>query len=499
MTRRTLLPVPVLKEARALMFPWLACMAAIAIPALVQSSRLTGGIAAPVYFLGAAALGALSIGQEYTGGTVGLLLSLPVRRRRILLTKLGVLGAMLTALSLAAWALIFHTGTAHESERLAATVLPLLCGLFVAPWLTMACRNPIGGTVFTVGIPGALAVAGELLGRARFGGGSEMEAFRMTFLSRGTLALCALGAVAGWWTFMRLEAIEGGGQPLSFPLALRKAVGARTTASSSRRHSSLWLLAKKELHLQQMTFAITGLYVVGWLAAVALRTRVANLDDAVTLLTLSFAGLIALLSGASASAGERQLGTLEWQMLLPMAAWKQWTVKVTLVLGLVMVLAFGVPAALAWETPALGPKQFFRPDLAAPLLVLATVSLYVSSLCTTGLWALVMSLPAAFMTVLFVRHLADSLGPAAYEVWRRVFNTILPSRPALGRLVTTRLSSTLMLLLAAGAIAIAMRFAFRNHRSGERSAGRVCSQVAVIAAFVGGGALLIAGVMAFSG
>ena len=34
-----------------------------------------------------------------------------------------------------------------ESSGMAA-LLPVLYGLFLAPWLTMACRNPIGGAVF---------------------------------------------------------------------------------------------------------------------------------------------------------------------------------------------------------------------------------------------------------------------------------------------------------------------------------------------------------------
>ena len=38
--------------------------------------------------------------------------------------------------------------------------------------------------------------------------------------------------------------------------------------------------------------------------------------------------MLALLIGSLASAEERQLGTLEWQGLLPMASWKQWAAKV---------------------------------------------------------------------------------------------------------------------------------------------------------------------------
>ena len=51
-----------------------------------------------------------------------------------------------------------------------------------------------------------------------------------------------------------------------------------------------------------------------------------------TLATLLHAGAIPLLAGSLASAEERQLGTRDWQGLLPVAAWRQWAVKVAVVL-----------------------------------------------------------------------------------------------------------------------------------------------------------------------
>ena len=59
------------------------------------------------YVLGSVALGALSMGHEYTGRTLTLLLSLPAHRRRLYLVKLGVLIAMLVTLGALASSLIF--------------------------------------------------------------------------------------------------------------------------------------------------------------------------------------------------------------------------------------------------------------------------------------------------------------------------------------------------------------------------------------------------------
>ena len=91
------LPSPIYKEVRALALPWLAILACMVAPRVVDAPRL-GPIAVIAYVLGTAALGALSIGHEYTGRTLSLLLSLPARRERLLAVKLGVLAALLLPL-----------------------------------------------------------------------------------------------------------------------------------------------------------------------------------------------------------------------------------------------------------------------------------------------------------------------------------------------------------------------------------------------------------------
>ena len=66
MTRTAFLPWPVFKEVRALLFPWLACVLVMIVPTAAHAPRYVEGIQVIAYFLGAAVLGALSIGREYT-------------------------------------------------------------------------------------------------------------------------------------------------------------------------------------------------------------------------------------------------------------------------------------------------------------------------------------------------------------------------------------------------------------------------------------------------
>jgi len=346
----------VAKEIRALLPVWIA--SALAIAAAVLSGPRNHELGLLAYGFGSVTLGSQSIGHEYTGGTLTLLLAQPWSRQRLLILKLAVLTVMLFALAVFAWLTLL---TPDDSAWL---LLSLLNGLFLAPLLTMACRTPIAGVVFT----GAAPFWFQAIGRYVNG----------TVLWSVALTLFAAAGVTAWRMFMRLEMADGRGAALSLPRFQPAAV--------SRRQPPLWLLVKKELHLQQMTFAATVVCTLLWVG-IAVSTRIIPglRGFPVSVVAVSYGGLLALLIGALASAEEREIGTLEWQTMLPMAAWKQWSVKAGTVLVLAAVLSFAIPALLASGSVS------FNPGHAAAILFLAAGSLYVSSLCRSGLRALIVS------------------------------------------------------------------------------------------------------------
>ena len=490
MSVAAVLPPSLSKEVRALALPWLACVACMLVVGVSNAPRLFGPLAIIAYVVGTSALGALSIGHEYTGRTLSLLLTLPTRRERLLATKLGVLTVMLLTLWAAADALLFSGMPGPTDDKQMIALIPLICGLFLAPWLTMACRSAIAGTVFALTIPGVLMVVGELLGVATYGHGRAMQAFWMTFVWSGTLGLCAIGAVMTWRTFTRLEAIEGPGPDVRLPRWLNAGSAAGTAAHVTKR-SPVWLLVKKELRLQQLPLVLTALYVLEWLAVVGL----ASVSDPsygylFSGLTMLHVGLLPILIGSFASAGERQLDTLQTQLLLPMAASKQWAVKVGVVFGSAMVLGVGLPTLLLLLGRSVRvnvtPLTEWEPAIIAVML-LASGSLYISSLCRSGLWALVMSLPAVVGSALFLQLSFEWLAnPTYFAVRRFTDGATLTARPFY--FLPPR---ALSLLLIGGVIAIALRLAFINHRSADRPATRVWTQVIVMATFVAAG--IIAG------
>ena len=395
------------------------------------------------YGAACAALGALSIGHEYTYRTLPMLLSHPASRARILLVKLAVLAVMLIALSSVAW----RTGVIPTRAAAPIVGLSVLCALSVAPWLTMLSRNPLAGAVLTMPVPGWVWVIASL-----FAG----QSLKLAAFEWGMVGVCVIAAVLGWRLFMRLEAIEGRSHAVWLPTA-------RADAAAGRLAHPMWLLAKKELALQLPSIAVAAIYVLGWSGGVGVGTRCVHSGSSASLERRSRGAdtplqrLLAIVIGSLASAEERQLGTLEWQVLLPMASWRQWAVKVATALGLTMLLTVGVPALSVLLSG--GHVQIDR-FYAAATLLLMSVSLYVSSLSANGLRAFLVSLPATL--VILVAVLASVSSQPSFHL------TLLP------------MSLFALLLL------VILYFALLNHRSAERGLVRVSQQ-----AFCIGGVVLV--------
>jgi hypothetical protein len=105
--------------------------------------------------------------------------------------------------------------------------------------------------------------------------------------------------------------------------------------------------------------------------------------------------------------------------------------------------------------------------------VITASSLYVSSMCRSGVRALVLSLPVAVAVLLFVQALTTTL-------MRVMFDPNL-----FGRLhVLSGASWAIAPAIEAGLVGLLLWFAFVNHRSADQSARRVALQVASLAAFV---------------
>jgi hypothetical protein len=491
-TRLTLFPFAVTKEIRALLPTWLVCMlAVVAVGALGDPRLYVLGLL--VYGSGSVALGALSIGHEYTHRTLALLLTQPATRQRILLIKVAVLVPMLLMIAALAWGAVLNPLQHFVDGRRAwpgdwstATVIvvPVLCALFLAPLLTMLCRTPLAGMVFAVVVPGLIGLAGELLAIARYGldpsNAPVADSFRLAAFWWGMAGVCAVAAASNWLLFRRLEAIDGRDPELELPRSWtdRPAISAAT--APARRHP-VWLLMKKELRLQQMAFVVGGLYLLGWATFSSLRHFIPGLGPPLGAIAILYGGLLAVLIGSLASAEERHVGTLEWQLLLPMATWRQWVVKAAMALALAVTLGIGWPDLLAYLHPS---ADDFHGNAwsAGAVIALTAGSLYVSSLCTSGVKALLLSLPGSALVVGLLVFLTSVSQAQA----------VVPDHHA-----AEQLTIWLSLGLALGFLAMLLWFAMRNHRSAEHGISRVWRQAIWMAGYLLMGVSVVSSVLAF--
>lgn len=417
----------VLKEFRSLYPTWAACILAIVAwralaTATWQPARLLVWVSQPISLntvgellaeglrlassapfglavlgFGSIALGTQLFGQEFDRRTLPLLLAQPVARQSVLLVKMGVLAALVLSLGLVSTLLLPAAVTGLDDwSRLG--LLFTVCGVFVAPCLTLLTRSGLAGLIFSIAVPATMALAAHGFAISAFGGSSpqQIEAVRNAALLAGTCLASLTGAVGTAWAFMRMEVLDAGA---AVPLT---ASPARTiTTSATRRYHPIAQLIGKELRLQQMAFVLAAMFVLasgglllfGYLIS---RAQPAILESVATLYLM----LLGVVAGSIPSAEERSLGTLQQQLLLPISTRAQWIVKASVASVLVITLGAGLPTLVLYETSSATWWGRVWPFATLMLVLVASLSLYVSTLCSSGVRALLAAIPTVIGAML---------------------------------------------------------------------------------------------------
>jgi hypothetical protein len=490
-----------LKEARALLSIWLASASAMLVyllagPPLIPRSPLLFLLGLCAFVLGAVALGAFSVGHEYAYRTLPALLAQPLSRPRILWSKAAALVPLLVALAILARSMLLRADASDSVSGAntgawieTITILVPVLGFCVAPWLTMIFRNAIAGVVFTLAIPAGLWLAINVVPAIDGVDTPHDSSLDLTIFWTGILAASAFALVAGVRRFVRFEATEG---VRGITVARTRRQHVPSGSEAGRRRHLLAQLVTKELRLQHVTFLLSALYVLAWAANVATNSTL-SLGPAFFGMTVVYCGVTALLVGALASAEERALGTLAVQALQPLAAWKQWLVKAATALALTVAFTVLLPRVLEWAHPLGQGQASWR--LSSAFLALTACSLYISSLSTGALQALLLSMPfTAVVGSLFwmVTSKAARFGPLSYPFQTLSANWTRPI-PLLSSTDWTWYvwsESWLPVVIVCGLVALLIWFAERNHRSAEHGLGRLRRQLAWIAPCVLVGALI---------
>lgn len=443
------------KELRALLPMWAACGAAFVLASRFET-RYIPDLASILFVFSCLALGAQSMGHEYAHRTVGLLLTQPIERRRALVIKTGVLAALLVAFGAAAFFALVEDTTAIEELAITpiqALTITILAALFVTPYLTMVCRSGMAGFVFTGSVVFMLGM-NITFAFSRWLGDGNGSAIHPAFWWPGMLIVSALGAMGSWRLGARLEVTDFGRRSIRLPFVSRWG-GRDTAVAPASRHPVMWLLGK-ELRLQQMSFGLAAVWAVCLGVLYARGQFEPRYLDGMLPLAFMAMGTLPLVIGSIASAEERQLGTLEWQQLLPLGMEQQWMVKGGVVIGLSLLLGIGIPAV---SLGAVNEGGQIGDWIAVALLVLVITStaLYVSSLATSAIRAVVIAvcvLTAASVTIPWL----------TFAVLRDL------------RLPTTGLGLPVPAALSILALPL-LYFGSRNHASAERPVDQLRRQI----------------------
>jgi hypothetical protein len=340
----------------------------------------------------------------------------------------------------------------------------------------------LAGAVFAIAVPGILELVAEFGGTALYGlnAAGAIFAFKLAFVRSSLFYICAAAVVGVWWQFSRLEAVEGH-QPLQLPSWRGR--GATAAAAGVSRQNPVVALIRKELHLQQISFVVVALYVLAWLALWVVHDRPPETPRVpLEPLTMMYLGLLSILIGSVASAEERQLGTLPSQLLLPIAAWKQWSIKAGTTIALAVLLAIALPQLLYAVLPL--PDDKLPPRLVRELLiavvVLTAISLYISSLCATAVRAMVASIAVAVCAGIYSAFVANIVINTVFQAARSESPAGWLPHAQIQRIQAA--SNHAMLFAAAAVVILTLRFAFVNHRSGEQRIGVTVAQAAMLIA-----------------
>ncbi|MGD0539663.1 MAG: ABC transporter permease [Verrucomicrobiota bacterium] len=425
--RAPILPLLLGKELRVLMPVWLLTMAVLFFSTLGANPEPGVALAVAINVLGCLVLGATVFGHEFNHRTLPLLLAQPVTRPAVWRAKMGILLALVLIASLSTAAVVVVLGTRFPMNDLESFLLVVGCTVLsavgVAPWMTLLTRSTLAGAVFAGALPLLLWGAANLLGWALFGSTPEDTFVWVCFLVP-LIGHWVAAPFLGYRAFVRLQVLDGPNADLHLPQWLARLLPARAARSTAPRHTGvLWQLVKKELRLQQTTFLITGLFVLAVVAAsvvelVRVRGDLSSRFYVEPLIWLQ-ALVIPLLAGALCCAEERQHGTIEWQLVQPLAAWRQWLVKVGVALGLTELLAVGLPLLLLLASPFAEARHEFTDAwwvTSTVVLLLGSVAIYFSALCQTTVRALLWTVAVASVTLIAVATVANNFDHLSWQL-----------------------------------------------------------------------------------
>jgi hypothetical protein len=185
-------------------------------------------------------------------------------------------------------------------------------------------------------------------------------------------------------------------------------------------------------------------------------------------------------------------------LLQPIPASQQWIVKVAVSIGVALVCGVGLPMFLNQLTPVAGLRTIrISADLMVLVVLLTASSIYISSLASSGVRAMVLSLPIAMALAGFLQMASGALRWVTVQLAGPLMADIVT-----GAVAPLSLNPVSVVTFAARGFSLTLAplllwFGFVNHTSSERPARSIVAQIAWIALVMMIGIVLVGGVLAF--
>ncbi len=508
----------IMKEARALFWPWCVVAAAGAMRVALNKLGSTDGLAIDVtmiaFFVGLPLLATIPFGHEFQNRTLPILFSQPIGRMRIWREK-----AIVTMIAVLSTALIHYIGFQPDFRADSSRVL------IVGGWLIMTigsamvwtflARSTLTAVTATIAAPLIMAVAGvittEWMIRAHLVSVQKVET---AGIAVSGLAAVLYAGVMLWLGWRKLIHFQVSGEIAADLVTSGREMMPQALARwfRSRPSGPVLNLIRKELHLLRPLWLLT-MFSTALLACIAIALRFAPAGETLNLLAwiaamvfLSHGILAAMLAGSVSIGEERTLGTQAWHLTLPISPRRQWFIK----LSMAILGAFGsfLLPALTTGLLSLGAplrkilEQGLPPNVATPgqalMIFLSVYLLFLSSVgllltfssfwcaaSTTGTVAAVLWAPVAIGAVFVASRYGLGLGHDFTGIWLWHHGIFVSMTDALSRTVT-RISfsgagTLLMVVLPASLLALIQSCSFfRTQPTGRLSVLRYLLPVVVL-------------------
>jgi ABC-type transport system involved in multi-copper enzyme maturation permease subunit len=402
------------KEIRMLLPVFAAALVLAIVPVwLLPVDRLNpGAIPSLLFFFGVMMIALSSFGREVGLKTIPFILAQPLERARIWRTKIAVLAVFL-AVAFAAWwystglRSILHPELRRMPELLAFSGVSVATYAAGGVWMTLLLRQIIAAFWLAILIPGGIGIAMEAMGATD----------RVVLIALGFYSAAAFFLARRQFLHFQDTAWTGG----NVTFARRRAIA---TVALRRERGPWRALLRKELALHEVTLAGMAALFVLHLGVMALRkVGIHNFGQMTRLALESFSlfwVVVPLVAGSQSVAEERQIGTLDGALCLPISRRAQFAIKLVFVLvlgGLVsatlMRVAEGIGSVIGAGTGNVVGDAFEYGHMVTLFLLLSLFSFYASTLTRSVVQALA---AGVLVAVVFWRLAAITDRPVQFPV-----------------------------------------------------------------------------------